>query len=1013
MKHLIFYFLLLVPSLFFAQDNTIKGIVTDADSGDVLYGVNVVAKEEPLIGVTTDFDGKYSINVKPGWTALVFSYIGYDKVEVAIDGQTEISISLGESSYNLNQVVISASKKKEKLLNAPASISVITTEKIQNQASLTPIDNLKKTPGVDIMQTGLVGANVNLRGFNGVFNGQMLTMVDNRIGRVPSLRVNAFQLIPGNSYDIEKIEVLRGPASALYGPNAAEGVMHILTKSPIDIAGTQETSISLTTCLRRVIIDPPEGAVFEKGDWRTAIKPEFRTAIKFSDKFGLKISGKYMTGEDWEYYDPNEPQIGQPIVFGREQNGELWQKDESDTYHDFFDANGNGYSEFDRNFTINNWNGDLRADFRPGNDSEIILATGISSTENLELTGLGAAQSVGWTYAYGQARARFGNLFAQYFINSSNAGNNTYLIPLDTDPNDTVPMRLLVDKSKLHVVQLQHSAEPVNKLKLIYGLDFLATRPESSGTINGRFENNDNFNQYGGYLQGEYEFNEQLKVVAAARGDYHDKIEEFQMSPRAAVVYKPDPKHTLRATYNKAFSTPSNFSLSLDLSNGIHPLWNGQVNALNTTGVEMNIRGIGNPIGYQYQYSAETGQPLYHNFWDGNNYTINDNQNKSAYFNGMMGVVAAQLAASPSVPEDLKLLVPNILNLLFAGIIDVEEGNGSIDQAQLAGLDFVEFLSSGDPTKALWNGDGDLSTVKNFESQKSETVETYELGYKGIIKNKLYLQVDGYYTQKKNLRSGLLTRSPMIIFNPADLNVALGANQSGNLLHDNLERVEALIGAATNGEGSLAALLEGDDEYLVDENEDAYDELVQIIQGANANIGVGLVTPDNEDGLITSVNEDGTETRDMMITYVNLGDVDIYGADIGLTYVVNNDIQIQGSYSFASKDQLISNQGDTVAFNSPRNKFSLGLDHTVGNTGVGYGLNYRWFQGFPAMSTPFFGDIESYGTADVKLFYRPRKLENFLITLDVNNVLGTEYRSFPGTPLIGRMAFLKLGYTFK
>jgi len=158
-KKFILFITLVMPGLIFAQ--TITGVVTDAASGDLLYGVNVVAKEDPSVGVTTDFDGKYSIAVKPEWTALIFSYIGFEEIEIAIDGQTEIDVSLGDASYSLDQVVISASKKKEKLLNAPASISVITTEKIQNQTSLTPIDNLKKTPGVDIMSTGLVGANVN------------------------------------------------------------------------------------------------------------------------------------------------------------------------------------------------------------------------------------------------------------------------------------------------------------------------------------------------------------------------------------------------------------------------------------------------------------------------------------------------------------------------------------------------------------------------------------------------------------------------------------------------------------------------------------------------------------------------------------------------------------------------------------------------------------------------------------------------------------------------------------
>jgi len=554
-------------------------------------------------------------------------------------------------------------------------------------------------------------------------------------------------------------------------------------------------------------------------------------------------------------------------------------------------------------------------DFRPGKDNEIVLATGISSTENLELTGLGAAQSVGWTYTYAQARARFGNLFAQYFINSSNAGNDTYLIPQGSNPGDTVQMQLLVDKSKLHVVQLQHSAEPVNKLKLIYGLDVLATRPESLGTVNGRFEDNDNFNQYGGYLQGEYEFNEQLKVVAAARGDYHDKIKEFQVSPRGAIVYKPDPKHTVRATYNKAFATPSNFSLSLDLSNGIHPLWNGVGpdggNPFNPVGSFVNIRGLGNPTGYNYNFSAETGELQYLNLWDGQQYPVSQTNNNHVYFQNMLDVIVAQLSAAAGL--DGSVLVP----LLFGDPEQTGESiygpDGLIQDVDLVGIDFVSYLSNGDPVESLWNETGDFNTVQNFESQKSETVETYELGYKGIIKNKLYLQVDAYYTQKKNLRSGLLNRSPYVVFNPNQLEAIFEQRLRDNLIFTDTV-AKNLFG------NTLSSLLETDEFVVGEPDGDGYDELVKIMQDANAQLGVGIVTPENEEGLVN---------QDMIVTYVNLGDVDIFGADIGLTYVVNKDIQIQGSYSFASKDELISNQGDIVAFNAPKNKFSLGLDHTV------------------------------------------------------------------------------------
>jgi len=73
----------------------------------------VVAKEDPSVGATTDFDGKFTLETKPEWTALIFSYLGYDKQEVTISDQTTLNVALGTSSYNLDQIVVSASKKKE------------------------------------------------------------------------------------------------------------------------------------------------------------------------------------------------------------------------------------------------------------------------------------------------------------------------------------------------------------------------------------------------------------------------------------------------------------------------------------------------------------------------------------------------------------------------------------------------------------------------------------------------------------------------------------------------------------------------------------------------------------------------------------------------------------------------------------------------------------------------------------------------------------------------------------
>ena len=93
-------------------------------------------------------------------------------------------------------------------------------------------------------KTGLTSSNVVTRGFNNVFSGAVLTMVDNRVASVPSLRVNSTQMIPGNNDDIASIEVLKGPASAIYGPFSSNGVIHILTKSPLDLEKNSETKVS-------------------------------------------------------------------------------------------------------------------------------------------------------------------------------------------------------------------------------------------------------------------------------------------------------------------------------------------------------------------------------------------------------------------------------------------------------------------------------------------------------------------------------------------------------------------------------------------------------------------------------------------------------------------------------------------------------------------------------------------------------------------------------------------------
>ena len=338
--------------------------------------------------------------------------------------------------------------------------------------------NLKGVPGVDIINTGLVQTNVVVRGFNNIFSGSLLTMVDNRYAAVPSLRANVATFIPTDNIDLERIEILRGPASALYGPNCSNGVCHMITKSPLAQEKPFMTTASIGLGFRSKMsdtilisnpIDPATGNIYADytplfdyeniGD-RMFYTASFRHSGKINDKFGYKILFTYLDGTDWLYDDPFEPariQLGYQTAEGRVNVG-----DSIDNIRDHH---------------IQKIGLDLRFDYKLNNSGELIFSGGMTENDGIELTGIGAGQAINWKYYYAQARYLYKGWFAQAFINGSDAGD-TYLFRTGD---------LIIDHSKQYVGQLQHGDELMNKkLNLVYGADGIYTAPDTENTINGK-----------------------------------------------------------------------------------------------------------------------------------------------------------------------------------------------------------------------------------------------------------------------------------------------------------------------------------------------------------------------------------------------------------------------------------------------------------------------------------------------------------------------------------------------
>ncbi len=526
-------------SVAFAQNATLRGKIVDEQTGEALPQVNVVVKNAARItGAAADWDGRFEIkNLAADIYEVTASLIGYERqtlarVALRAGEEKELNFKLAPSAIQLNPVVTSASRHQEKALEAPAAISVIEPEEVQRRSTLTMIDHVRALPGVDIASRGLVQSSVVVRGFNSMFSTNLLVLTDNRSANVPSLRVNNYHMIPISNDDIARIEVVSGPGAALYGPNCANGVLHLITRSPFESAGT---TVSVSGGGRDFLNVSQRGP----GGGSNVYGAALRHAGILNEKIGYKISAQYLRGQDWQSYLPIDI-APRNILFGYQtSSGRVTQGD----------------SVFNQpDFEMQKIGGEGRVDFRFNPNTTLIVNAGVNRVDQLDLTTVGAFQVKDWTYSFAQARFIYKNLFVQGFVNASDAGETFGLRTGD----------FTRDNSKLFVGQVQHSYAFGKRQRFTYGLDAQFTRPDTKNTIHGRNEDQDNINEVGVYVQSETQITSKLEAVTALRYDRHTHL-EAQYSPRAALVFKPMPEHNFRVTYNRAFRTPTPATFFVDI----------------------------------------------------------------------------------------------------------------------------------------------------------------------------------------------------------------------------------------------------------------------------------------------------------------------------------------------------------------------------------------------------------------------------------------------------------------
>lgn len=644
-----------------AQNAVLTGTVWDTTTENPLPGVLVTCLDEQpaattFSAVSNDLGIFRITDIEAGAYILTASHPGYEefRIEVQIAPGKERTVEIHMESWpiELDPVVVSASRYEETLLLAPASISVISSHDLAREGVPSVVATFRTVPGVDFQQAGINRFLIAVRGFNNAFSSNTYTLVDHREAFNPALGLVAYSSLPIDALDIDRIEVVRGPGSALYGLGVEQGVIHFLTKNPFT--------------------HPSTSLAFGVGT-QAMLQGAFRHAGVFKDKLGYKITGSYMQAEDWKL-DPDDLDHDKVIL--------------DKIIPELTNLDGEVERVIDgRDYEAYSWKLDGYLEYRFDDDTRLSGFAGYMRNKQILNASLGEIQVDGAGMLTAQVKFESGPFRAQaYGVQEFVDGNNWFYRQGE----------LMYGRSSEINLQAQYKlALWENQEPIIVGADYKLTTPRSSGTISGRFEDEDTFSTSGVYVHSVTRVAEKLHLTASGRIDYIGATGNTVFSPRVGLVYQSEPEHTYRLTYNRAYSRPTATDYFGDL----------QVGRDERSPPRFNVRFMGSEGGFNFP-----DPPLTSTFFGTGRDTGIGVATARAYGN-LADDVAEQLQADDPGP------LTNFLRNKESGIEGFSEG-------------FMTFRSS------------------DAEKTREQITDTFELGYKGVWRDQFLVGIDGYYTRK-------------------------------------------------------------------------------------------------------------------------------------------------------------------------------------------------------------------------------------------------------------------------
>ncbi len=933
-----------------AQSTThIDGKITESN-GDPLVGANVLVKGK-VIGTVSDVDGNYSLNVKsaPPLT-LIISMVGFasQEIEITDANTTGLNLKMEEQSLLGQEVVISASRVEESILESPVTIEKMGITAIKNTASSTFYDGVANLKGIQMTASSMMFKSINTRGFATMANVRFVQLIDGMDNSAPGLNFPMGNMVGIGELDIESIELVPGAASALYGPNAFNGILLMNSKNPFDYQGLSVSAKSGVT-------------VQDAAGTNPFYDFNLRYAKAINNKFAFKVNFAYLTAQDWQATDYSQHAEEAPGQFGTNYNGVNIYGD-AVAVNLNFDAiaadNGiiappgffgaekvarTGYQEVDLiDYNTKSLKGsvglnyrltdkmELSYDYRFGRGTAIYQGFSRYSLNNLslqqhrvELRGdnffvraYGSFENAGDSYdsrfaawninrAWKSDQQWFGEYAGAYLAAIGGGAGQQAAHDAARGFADTgrlVPGTQAFEDEKTRVTQLADFAT---------GSKFL-----------------DESKMY--HAEGSFNFKNQISfldlVVGAHFRQYNlnsfgtifnDKpVEDGGNGPISINEYGGYAQASKRIANDRlklgaSMRYDKNENFDGQISPRAFAVWSVDANR------KHNIRasyqtGFRNPDTQAQFIALDLGVATL----VGGTQKNLDMYSKTTNFGVIDGSTLYNNAYTASSARDFGAAFPGYVAEAFA--------NGATSLAQAQGM-------------ALAAHADELVLATN-ELIQPEQVTSIELGYKGVFNNKFMLDVNFYRSEYTNFQ---LVNTVVVIPDAA-----------------------------------------GDVNDLT------------TFSGAAAFLGMGAAGETEGYQLYTNIADPVTST----------------GLGIGINYLLPRGYDLGGSYNYAdfSLDEQ-SNPDNIPGFNTPQNRFKLQFGNREVFDNFGFNIAYRWSEEYAWTGTFGNGPVPSFSSLDLQVSYNLTGMRS-VIKVGGNNVLGTEFVQAYGAPAIGSTYYVSLTF---